>query len=170
MKRVALSVVLVLLALGGAAPAAPAADQSSPAASNVPGALTPSIHPDRSITFTLKAPDARTVQVAGGDGLGAGPFAMTKDAEGVWSVTTPPAVSGFHYYWFVLDGVPVSDPSSESYFGYGKETSGVEVPETGADYYAITQVPHGEVRAKWYLVEDNRRVAPRACLHSTRLR
>lgn len=151
MKRVALIVALVSLALGGAAPAAPAADQSSPAASNVPGALTPSIHPDRSITFTLKAPDARTVQVAGGDGLGAGPFAMTKDAEGVWSVTTPPAVSGFHYYWFVLDGVPVNDPSSESYFGYGKETSGVEVPETGADYYAITQVPHGEVRAKWYL-------------------
>jgi len=76
---------------------------------------------------------------------------MTKDAEGVWSVTTPPAVPGFHYYWFVLDGVPVSDPASESYFGYGKETSGVEVPEAGADYYAITQVPHGEVRAKWYL-------------------
>ena len=151
MKRVALSVVLVSLALGGAAPAAPAADQSSPAASNVPGALTPSIHPDRSITFTLKAPDARTVQVAGGDGLGAGPFAMTKDAGGFWSVTTPPTVPGFHYYWFVLDGVPVNDPSSESYFGYGKETSGVEVPETGADYYAITQVPHGEVRAKWYL-------------------
>jgi len=147
-KHVVLSAALVLLALGRAAPAA---DQSSPAASNVPGAATPTIHPDGSITFALKAPDARTVQVAGGDGLGAGPFAMTKDAEGVWSVTTPPAVPGFHYYWFVLDGVPVSDPASESYFGYGKETSGVEVPEAGADYYAITQVPHGEVRAKWYL-------------------
>ena len=74
------------------------------------------------------------VQVAGGDGLGAGPFPMTKDAEGTWSVTTPPAVPGFHYYWFVLDGVPVNDPSSETFFGYGKETSGVEVPESGADY------------------------------------
>lgn len=30
---------------------------------------------------------------------------MTKDAEGTWNVTTPPAVPGFHYYWFVLDGV-----------------------------------------------------------------
>ena len=148
MKHVVLSAALVLLALGRAAPAA---DQSSPAASNVPGAATPTIHPDGSITFALKAPDARTVQVAGGDGLGAGPFAMTKDAEGVWSVTTPPAVPGFHYYWFVLDGVSVNDPASESYFGYGRETSGVEVPEDGADYYAITHVPHGEVRAKWYL-------------------
>jgi enterochelin esterase-like enzyme len=76
---------------------------------------------------------------------------MTKEAEGIWSVTTPPAVPGFHYYWFVLDGVAVNDPSSQSYFGYGKETSGVEVPEPGADYYAINDVPHGEVRAKWYL-------------------
>jgi len=133
------------------APTARAADQSSPAASNVPGAPTPSIHADRSITFTLKAPEARTVQVAGGDGLGAGPFPMTKDADGTWSVTTPPAVAGFHYYWFVLDGVSVNDPSSETFFGYGKETSGVEVPEPGADYYAIADVPHGEVRAKWYL-------------------
>jgi enterochelin esterase-like enzyme len=150
MKHLALSILLVLLAVQAAATVR-AADQSSPAASNVPGAPTPSIHSDRSITFTLKAPDARSVQVAGGDGLGAGPFPMTKDAEGVWSATIAPAVPGFHYYWFVLDGVSVNDPSSESFFGYGKETSGVEVPEPGADYYAIADVPHGEVRAKWYL-------------------
>ncbi|HWY96206.1 MAG TPA: alpha/beta hydrolase-fold protein [Steroidobacteraceae bacterium] len=148
MNHFALSVALVLLA---ALEPARAADQSSPAATNVPGAPTPSIHSDHSITFTLKAPEASMVQVAGGDGLGAGPFPMTKDAEGTWSVTTPPAVSGFHYYWFVLDGVPVNDPSSETFFGYGKETSGVEVPESGADYYAITDVPHGEVREKRYL-------------------
>jgi enterochelin esterase-like enzyme len=146
-----LSAALILVALGQSAPTARAADQSSPASSNVPGAPTPIIHPDLRITFTLKAPDARSVQVAGGDGLGTGPFPMTRDAEGIWRVTTPPAVPGFHYYWFVLDGVSVNDPSSRSYFGYGKETSGVEVPEPGADYYAITDVPHGEVRAKWYL-------------------
>jgi enterochelin esterase family protein len=142
--------MLLFLAVVQFAPAAGAVEQSSPAASNVPGAPTPSIHPHRRITFTLLAPDARTVQVAGGDGLGTGPFPMVKDGEGIWSVTTPPAVPGFHYYWFILDGVPVNDPSSESYFGYGKETSGVEVPEPGAEYYAISDVAHGEVRAKWY--------------------
>ncbi|HEX3950842.1 MAG TPA: alpha/beta hydrolase-fold protein [Steroidobacteraceae bacterium] len=120
------------------------------ASSNVPGAETPSIQPDRSITFSLKAPSAASMQLAGGDGLGAGPFPMTKGADGIWSVTTPPSVPGFHYYWFVLDGVSVNDPASETYFGYGKETSGVEVPEAGADYYAIANVPHGEVRARWY--------------------
>jgi enterochelin esterase family protein len=149
-KHRAASIALLLFACGQMS-SARAADPSAPAASNVPGAPTPSVHADRSITFTLKAPQARTVQVGGGDGLGVGPFPMTKDAEGVWRVITPPVVAGFHYYWFVLDGVSVNDPSSETYFGYGKETSGVEVPEAGADYYALANVPHGEVRAKWYL-------------------
>jgi enterochelin esterase family protein len=80
-----------------------------------------------------------------------GPFPMTKGDDGTWSVTTPPSVPGFHYYWFVLNGVSVNDPASETYFGYGKETSGIEVPEPGADFYSLRNVPHGEVRAKWYL-------------------
>ena len=151
MKYLVLIAAVVLLALSQPAPLARAADRSAPAASNVPGAQTPSIHADGSITFTLKAPDAGGVKVAGGDGLGKGPFPMTKDSDGIWSLTTPPAVPGFHYYWFVLDGVSVNDPSSETYFGYGHETSGIEVPEAGANFYAITNVPHGEVRAKWYL-------------------
>ncbi|MGO9270006.1 MAG: alpha/beta hydrolase [Terriglobia bacterium] len=75
---------------------------------------------------------------------------MTKGDDGVWSVTTPPAVPGFHYYWFLLDGVAVNDPGSETYFGYGKETSGIEVPERGVNFYDAKDVPHGEVRAKWY--------------------
>lgn len=123
---------------------------SSPATSNVRGSQSPRVFPDRRVLFTLKAPDAHTVQVAGGDGLGKGPFPMTKDAAGVWSVTTPPAVPGFHYYWFILDGVQVSDPGSKTYFGYGKETSGIEIPETGVDFYDVKDVPHGEVRVKSY--------------------
>jgi enterochelin esterase-like enzyme len=141
---------IALLALGLSA-AGRAEDEAVPAASNVPGAQTPSIHSDRRITFSLKAPDATSLQVAGGDGLGMGPFPMTKGTDGTWSVTIPPSVPGFHYYWFELNGVAVNDPASETYFGYGKETSGIEVPEAGADFYAIQKVPHGEVRAKWYL-------------------
>ena len=123
----------------------------APAASNVRGAQMPAIYADRRIVFSLKAPAAKTVEVAGGDGLGKGPFFMTSGADGVWTVTTPPAVPGFHYYWFLLDGVPVNDPGSETYFGYGKETSGIDIPEAGVDFYAVKDVPHGEVRAKWYL-------------------
>jgi enterochelin esterase-like enzyme len=124
---------------------------SSPAESDVPGAFSPRIDPEKRVTFTLDAPSARSVEVAGGDGLVAGAFPMTQGRNGIWSATLPPAVPGFHYYWFLVDGVAVNDPGSETYFGYGKETSGIEVPEAGADYYAILDVPHGEVRAHWYL-------------------
>jgi enterochelin esterase-like enzyme len=141
MKQLILLAVTALLAL----PAAAAVSETT-----LPGADGPTIQPDRRITFKLKAPEARTVQVAGGDGLGAGPFNMTKGADGVWTVTTPPAVAGFHYYWFNLDGVRINDPTSRTYVGYGVETSAVEVPEPGADYYEVREVPHGAVRDQWY--------------------
>jgi enterochelin esterase family protein len=86
----------------------------------------------------------------GGDGLVRGVVDLQRDDEGVWTVTTAPAVPGFHYYWFLLDGVAVNDPASETFFGYGKPTSGVEVPEPGVDFYEAKDVPHGEVRAFWY--------------------
>lgn len=141
---------MVGFAFGSSILSAQTEKDSSVATSNVRGAESPRIYADRSIIFTLKAPEAKSVQVAGGDGLGKGPFQMTKSAGGVWSATTPPAVPGFHYYWFVIDGVSVNDPGSETYFGYNKETSGIEVPEAGVNFYDVQDVPHGEVRAKWY--------------------
>lgn len=54
---------------------------------------------------------------------------MTKDAEGVWSVTTDPLVVGFHYYFLIVDGVAVNDPASETFFGCGKMASGIEIPK-----------------------------------------
>lgn len=65
-------------------------------------------------------------------------------------MTTPPVVPGFHYYWLLVDGAMANDPSSETFFGYGRPTSGVEVPEPGVGFYAVRDVPHGEVRAHWY--------------------
>ena len=129
------------------------ADDTRPATSNVPRAEYPRVQPDGRVTFRLKAPDARKVQAQPGgadNGLGKGPFDMERGDDGTWSVTTPPAVPGFHYYWLVVDGVAVNDPGSETFFGYGKPTSGVEVPEKGVDFYDINEVPHGEVRALWY--------------------
>ena len=129
------------------------ADDSKPATSNVPRAEYPRIHPDRRVTFRLRAPDVKGVKVQPGgadNGLGKGPYEMGRSDEGTWTVTVPPAVPGFHYYWLVVDGVSVNDPGSETFFGYGRPTSGVEVPEPGADYYDAKDVPHGEVRSLWY--------------------
>lgn len=129
-----------------------AADDSTPAASNIPSALYPRVHPDLSVTFRVVAPTAQKVQVqpGGGDsGLGKGPFDMVRDDKGVWTVTIPPAQPGFHYYWLIVDGFPCNDPSSETYFGWNKETSGIEIPAK-VDFYEPKDVPQGDVREHWY--------------------
>jgi enterochelin esterase-like enzyme len=85
----------------------------------------------------------------GYNGLGRGIFDMTRDSNGLWSVTTPPAVPGLHGYFLVLDGVRVNDTATKS-FGGKIKTCGVEIPEPGVDFYDIKDVPHGQVRMQWY--------------------
>lgn len=133
--------------------AAQPADDARPAASNVPGAEYPRIHPDLRVTFRVHAPEAQKVQVIPGgndNGLGKGPFDMTRDGQGYWTATTAPAVPGFHYYWLLVDGFACNDPSSRTFFGWNKESSGVEVPDRALDFYDPKDVPHGEVRSRWY--------------------
>lgn len=127
-------------------------DDSTPATSNVRGAQYPRVHSDLRVTFRLKAPDAKTVKLhPAGDGLGKADVEMAKGADGFWTVTTGPAVPGFHYYWFNVDGADVNDSGSETFFGWAKQSSGVEIPEKGVDYYLPKDVPHGDLRAHWYL-------------------
>src|SRR5512141_1577508 len=126
-----------------------AGDDSRPATSNLPGAECPRIHSDLRVTFRVTAPAAKKVQVVpGGDdnGLGKGPYDMTRDEKGVWTVTIPPAVPGFHYYWFSVDGFATNDPATFTYFGWNKECSGIEVPDKALDFYDVKDVPHGDVR------------------------
>jgi enterochelin esterase-like enzyme len=127
------------------------ADEGQPASTNIGNASYPRVHSDLRVTLRLKAPEANKVQVVGNFGLGkGGPWEMQRGADGVWSVTTPPVIPGFHYYSLSVDGVQVNDPASDSFFGTGKPTSGIEIPESGVDFYHIKDVPHGEVRSRWY--------------------
>jgi enterochelin esterase-like enzyme len=118
-----------------------------PASTNVPGASYPRLLPDNRVVFRVKAPEAQSVKFRIYQAYDA-----EKDAEGFWTVTTDPQVPGFHYYWLVIDGVQVNDPGSETFYGTGKQTSGLEIPEPGdaGDYYQVKQVPHGDIRERWY--------------------
>jgi len=129
----------------------PATLDSTPAPSNVGNADYPRIAPDLRVTFQLKAPNAKQIQLRGGAGLVRDTIESSRGDDGVWTATTPPAVPGFHYYWFVVDGLNVNDPASYTYFVWGRETSGIAVPEAGVDFYNAKEgVPHGEVRSRWY--------------------
>jgi enterochelin esterase-like enzyme/alpha-L-arabinofuranosidase/type 1 glutamine amidotransferase len=126
-------------------------DDSRPASTNVNNAAYPRIHSDLRVTLQLKAPSAKKVEVVGNFGLGkGGPWEMERGQDGTWTVTTPPVIPGFHYYWFSVDGVRANDPASETFFGTGRPTSGIEIPEKGVDFYYPRDVPHGEVRSRWY--------------------
>jgi enterochelin esterase family protein len=99
------------------------------------------------VHLRLKAPEAAKVRV----NFWSGPKEeMVKQADGFWTFTTPALAPGLHYYTFVIDGAEVADPGSQSFFGGGRYASAVEVPEPGATYYVIRDVPHGQVREVWY--------------------
>lgn len=114
---------------------------SQRASSNVPGAEYPRIHSDLRVSFQLKAPEARKVQVRLGRD-----YDMVKGDDGTWSVTIPPQVPGFHYYSLVVDGVAVNDPGSETFYGSSRQSSGIDIPEQGVDFYEVKNVPQGEMR------------------------
>lgn len=144
---------LVLLLLLCGLVAAQTSDNSKPATSTVLGAQYPRVYPDGRVAFRLLAPTATKVQVQPGgadNGLGPGPYDMTRGDDGNWIVTIPPAVPGFHFYWFLVDGVPANDPMSLAFCGWGKYSSGVEVPTPGEDFYLPKDVPLGQVHMQWY--------------------
>lgn len=117
----------------------------TPALTNVRGAKFPQILPDGRAIFRIKAPDAQKIQLDLGK-----KYDMAKNKEGVWEVITDSLSEGFHYYSLIIDGVAVADPASETFYGMGRMASGIEVPFKGDDYYAIKDVPHGDIRIKRY--------------------
>jgi enterochelin esterase-like enzyme len=117
----------------------------TPAPTNVRRAKFPQILPDSRAIFRIKAPDAQKVQLDL-----ARKYDMVKDTAGVWSVTTDTLSEGFHYYSLIIDGVPVADPASETFYGMGRMASGIEVPIKGYNYYALNDVPHGDIRIEKY--------------------
>jgi enterochelin esterase-like enzyme len=120
-------------------------DTSIPAPSNVTGASYPRILPDNRVVFQVKAPNAKQVQIDLGR-----LYNMEQDDAGIWHVTTSSQEPGFHYYSLVIDGVRVADPASEAFYGTGRISSAIEIPEKGVDFYTLKNVPHGDIRSKRY--------------------
>ena len=71
---------------------------------------------------------------------------MTKGEDGVWVGESRPQDEGFHYYQLNIDGAPVPDPGTLFFYGASRWGSGVEVPAKDQDFYAVKDVPHGQLR------------------------
>lgn len=121
-------------------------------------ALAPVVHSDGRVTVTVDAPDAQSVQIdikgRTHDENDKQPFDMIKDSDGIWSFTSSPLDPGFHYYFLFIDGYRFADSSNPLYFGWGRPTNGVEIPDPNfQSTYAPRDVPRGELRMRSYFSE-----------------
>ena len=106
----------------------------------------PRVLADGTVMFSVKAPEAQKIQI---DLCGI-KYDMAKSDDGVWTVTTKPQVPGYHYYFLIVDGVSVADPASQTFYGCGRWSSAIEIPEEGMEDFEIHDGPHGEVRTVHY--------------------
>ena len=125
-----------------------------PNTSNQPGHQYPMVNSERIVRAQLKAPDAVTVKLD----IGGVKYPMKRDADGVWTGDSAPQDEGFHYYQFEVDGASVPDPGSLYYYGASRWGSGIEIPAHDDDFYALKDVPHGDVREVYYWSETNKQM------------
>lgn len=113
---------------------------------NQPGQEYPMVNSEGYARFRIDAPTAKSVIVSLGLG-GRGGTVLRKDKDGIWTGTTEGRMDeGFHYYHLTIDGATVNDPGTNNYYGSTRWESGIEIPAHDRDFYALKNVPHGNVQ------------------------
>ena len=117
-----------------------------PSALNQPGQQYPQVNSQGYARFRVDLPEAQNVVVSLGLG-GRGGTQLKKTYDGSWVGTTEgPMDEGFHYYHINVDGGVVNDPGTNNYYGSTRWESGIEIPAHDRDFYAMKNVPHGNVQ------------------------
>lgn len=117
--------------------------------------ISPEVRDDRTVTFRLKAPDAKQVMLTGGPILLAlaakDPVPFRKDNDSLWTLTVGPIKPDIYVYKFIIDGVTVPDPNN-TLTGFNDQPgySNVVVQGDGPAYYDAKPVPHGAVTRHIY--------------------
>jgi enterochelin esterase-like enzyme len=125
---------------------APAAAVTAPA----PRLRSPQIADDHRVTFRLFAPKATEVTF-NADWIGATNLPMTRDDQGVWSVTLGPLEAQLYGYWFLVDGVRTLDPANSETERDGNRFSSLLMVSGPADaMWDFKDVPHGTLEQVWY--------------------
>jgi enterochelin esterase-like enzyme len=124
----------------------PLVEDFKPSSLNQPGQQYPQVNSQRYARFRIVAPSAQSVSVSLGLG-GRGGTKLEKTEDGVWMGTTAgPMDEGFHYYHLSVDGGTFNDPGTGNFYGSTRWESGIEIPAHDQDFYALKDVPHGQVQ------------------------
>ena len=117
-----------------------------PSSVNQPDKQYPQVNSEGRVRISISAPQALKVQFD----IGAVKYDLKKDDKGVWTGECAPQDEGFHYYQLWVDGAAVPDPSSLYFYGASRWGSGIEIPAKDQDFYALKNVPHGQLRESHY--------------------
>ena len=123
-----------------------------PSPNNQPGKQYPMVNSERCVRVRVEAPDAQSVKLD----IGGVKYDLAKGEDGAWIGESAPQDEGFHYYQLNIDGANVPDPSSLYYYGASRWGSGVDVPAADQDFYAVKNVPQGQMREIYYWSEVNK--------------
>jgi enterochelin esterase-like enzyme len=127
--------------------------------------ISPEVHADHTITFRLRAPEARSVALGGAPmllalGRSNSPVPFERGADGLWTLTVGPVKPNIYIYRLLVDGVAVVDPNN-TLTGFADQPgySSVVVHGDGPAYYDARNVPHGTVTRHVYhsVVTDGER-------------
>ncbi len=121
-------------------------DDFKPASSNQPDKQYPQVNSERRVKAGITAPQAQKVQLD----IGGKRYDLTRDEKGFWTGISDPQDEGFHYYQLNIDGAQVPDPGSLFFYGASRWGSGIEIPAKDQDFYALKNVPHGQLREHLY--------------------
>ncbi len=140
------SVILGLVFLAGLQAKAQtnqaAVEDFKPSSLNQTGKQYPQVNSERRVRARVVAPQAQSVMLD----LGGKKYPLSKGGDGAWVGDSQPQDQGFHYYQIIVDGAQVPDPSSLYFYGASRWGSGLEVPAQDQDFYALKDVPHGQLR------------------------
>jgi len=135
------------------------AAQPVPPPVRAPLIISPVVHPDHTVTFSFRAPDARKVELSGQFLKASQP--MQKDEAGLWTVTVGPVEPNIYPYNFVVDGLGVADPSNQDVFPNERfKASLVDIPADQPSLTTVQPVPHGELTYSFYESKTLSRTRP----------
>jgi enterochelin esterase family protein len=110
--------------------------------------VSPEVQSDGRVTFRLKAPNAKEVQLHCEDVPNS---AMQRDDQGVWTFTTGPLEPDIYVYSFNVDGVHAIDPANPLLkYNLLNTESQVHVPGPKSLLWELNDVPHGELHQHFY--------------------
>jgi len=155
MRQTLLFILLIVVSVSGTCLAQsvqiPVVEDFKPASTNQPGRQYPQVNSEGRVRASISAPEAQRVQLD----ISAVKYDLVKDKSGVWTGDSDPQDEGFHYYQLWIDGAAVPDPASLYFYGASRWGSGIEIPAKDQDFYALKNVPHGQIREQLYFSKSN---------------